>query len=230
MLKTRLAHRHLAQRMAVRGPGAGHGTGASGSPYHAVISTGNGGSFGYDAAGNMSSRRLSTGGATQTLAWTPANELRWVAVGGVTQESYRYDPAGERLTRSVANGPTQTTYFPGYEVSVQGGVTTVTKSYFFNGAAHRPEGGGGCADLPARRPPGQHGAGDGAGAAQRHERERAARSTTPTAHTRERTRVPSEWQYTGQEQDGTGLVYLHARYYDPATGPVPQPRHDCAGA
>ena len=30
--------------------------------------------------------------------------------------------------------------------------------------------------------------------------------------------VPSDWQFTGQEQDGTGLVYLHARYYDPATG------------
>ena len=30
--------------------------------------------------------------------------------------------------------------------------------------------------------------------------------------------VPTDWQFTGQEQDGTGLVYMHARYYDPATG------------
>lgn len=30
--------------------------------------------------------------------------------------------------------------------------------------------------------------------------------------------LPSEWQFTGQESDGTGLVYLHARYYDPASG------------
>jgi RHS repeat-associated protein len=35
--------------------------------------------------------------------------------------------------------------------------------------------------------------------------------------------VPSKWQYTGQEADGTGLVSLHARYYDPAVGQFVSP-------
>ncbi len=30
--------------------------------------------------------------------------------------------------------------------------------------------------------------------------------------------VPSRWRFTGQEEEESGLVYMHARYYDPVTG------------
>jgi len=30
--------------------------------------------------------------------------------------------------------------------------------------------------------------------------------------------LPTDYTYTGQKQDGSGLVYMNARYYDPQTG------------
>ena len=71
-----------------------------------------------DAAGNITARTVKIGAPQQTLGWTPANELRWVAVGGVLNESYRYDANGERILRSVEGGAVQYVYFPHYETSL----------------------------------------------------------------------------------------------------------------
>ena len=116
--------------------------------------------------------------------------------------------SGGRVLRSVANGPVQYVYFPHYETSVQGGVTTITKSYFFGGVRIAQKVGSGPVTYLHSDHLGSTVLTTGVSGSKKYHAYGNTRSGS----------VPTDWQFTGQEQDGTGLVYLHARYYDPATG------------
>jgi YD repeat-containing protein len=84
---------------------------------HAVISTSNGGSFGYDDNGNMTSRRLQTGGLTYAQTWDHDNRLATVTLDGQTT-SFTYDGNGVPVKKVVSG---QTTVYVGNHYEVQTG-------------------------------------------------------------------------------------------------------------
>ncbi|QFV00189.1 hypothetical protein KDY119_03724 [Luteimicrobium xylanilyticum] len=69
-------------------------------------------SFGYDAAGNMSSRAMA-GSTAQTLTWDTRGELSDVKAGATSQDASVYDADGNRLVRR--QGTSVTAYLPGGE-------------------------------------------------------------------------------------------------------------------
>ena len=81
----------------------------------------------YDANGNMTSRRLQTGGTTYSQVWDAENRLISVTAGAQTT-SFTYDGNGA-LVKKVASG--QTTVYVGNYYEKQG--SAVTKYYYFNG-------------------------------------------------------------------------------------------------
>jgi RHS repeat-associated protein len=90
-------------------------------------------SYGYDAAGNMSSR--TRGGDTETLDWDAEGELSNVSgVGGANATSYVYSADGDRLIKHDPDGATL--YLGGDEVRWNKASDTVTSTryYQFNGA------------------------------------------------------------------------------------------------
>jgi RHS repeat-associated protein len=97
-----------------------------------VTGTSNGGSFVYDYNGNMTSRRLQTGGPTYTQTWDYDNRLASVTVpisgSEQTTTTFTYDGNGA-LVKKESGG--ETTVYVGsyYEKSVTTG--QITKYYFF---------------------------------------------------------------------------------------------------
>lgn len=67
-------------------------------------------SFGYDAAGNTTTRQIA-GQAAQTLTWDAEGKLASVAAGGSTLESNVYSADGSRIIRRA--GTKVTAYLPG---------------------------------------------------------------------------------------------------------------------
>jgi RHS repeat-associated protein len=104
--------------------------GASAGP-HALTSAATAGgstsssSFGYDAAGNMTSRTTPASGA-QTLSWNAAGQLTQVAGGAGGTTSYLYAPDGSLLLQ--VNPGSTTVYLDGEQLTAttSGGTTTVT--------------------------------------------------------------------------------------------------------
>ncbi|NOK71559.1 MAG: hypothetical protein GFH25_541324n2 [Chloroflexi bacterium AL-N10] len=157
----------------------------------------------YDANGNT----LSGGGRTYT--WTMENMPRTIkGTDGVT-EVYEYDADGERVKK--IRGNTTTIYVEGlWEEQING---TQTIIYEFNGRAIATRTGGSTALTYLH--------GDHLG------------SISLTSGAVESQQEFDPWgvvhqggidsstttlNYTGQRRDDTGLVYYHARYYDPRLG------------
>ncbi|MDQ5824344.1 MAG: NBR1-Ig-like domain-containing protein [Chloroflexota bacterium] len=97
----------------------------NGGPY-ALRSLNGGTQFAYDANGNMTSSPATPfGDPARTLSWNVENLPVSITSGAVT-ESYTYDAAGERASRSVTqNSVTTSTYYFGgmYEVDQPSGNT-----------------------------------------------------------------------------------------------------------
>ncbi|XVV06037.1 RHS repeat domain-containing protein [Actinosynnema sp. CA-248983] len=106
---------------------SGHAlTGSTTSSPGGTASTG----FGYDSAGNTTTRTLPSG--TQTLAWDEENRLKSVTGPGGTT-SYVYDADGGQLVRRDPG--TTTLFLPGQELTRNNttGVVTGTRYYTHNG-------------------------------------------------------------------------------------------------
>ncbi len=95
---------------------------------HAVTSTTAGGAFSYDAAGNMTSRKLTSAGPTYTQTWNSETRLASVTVGGVTT-NFVYDGNGTLVKKAVVGGQTTVYVGPHYERNVTTGQET--RYYFF---------------------------------------------------------------------------------------------------
>jgi RHS repeat-associated protein len=98
-----------------------------------VTGTSNGGSFVYDYNGNMTSRRLQTGGPTYTQTWDYDNRLASVTVpisGSEQTTTFTYDGNGA-LVKKESGGETTVHVGSYYEKNVTTG--QVTQYYFFNG-------------------------------------------------------------------------------------------------
>lgn len=87
---------------------------------HALSSTAAGGSFGYDDAGYMESRRDATGAATWTYAWAANHKLAQISNSATDDVvAFSYGPDDERVRKS--SGPLGDTYdtvtvFPFYQI------------------------------------------------------------------------------------------------------------------
>jgi len=161
-----------------------------------------------------------TNPGADTFVYDQANRLTSATVGGTTTSSV-YDPDGKRLSTTVgANPPTTFTYDVNQPLPVvlQEPNTTppnsgVTKYVWGMGLAY-------AVDL-YNNVQVYHTAGlgtvraitDGTGnLVQTYQTDAFG---VPTAS---RGTVSQPFQYTGEQRDPTGLIYLRARFYDPAIG------------
>ena len=137
----------------------------------------------------------------------------------VRNEYYSYDENGRRIAMAaVQNGVTTVTYYPfaHYEQKVSGGSTGVTKYYFFGGERFAMRTGSGAGVLRLlfkdRISSTMH-VTDGAG------NQVANAGYFPFGATMRSTgTMPTDHLFTDQQQDGSGLYYYGARYYDPTIG------------
>ena len=195
-------------------------SGASSVRPHAVTSTSNGGNFSYDANGNMTSRRLQSGGTTYSQQWDYENRLKQVTYPGHTT-AFTYDGNGA-LVKRVVDGVT--TVYVGSHYEKQG--STVIKYYFFG------------AQRVAMNKAGvvQYLLGDHLGSTSLVLNAGGAKVAESRYFPYGETRwtdgtLPTDYQFTGQrKEESLGLYQMGARWYDSALGRwlsadtiVPQP-------
>ena len=186
---------------------------------HAVNTVGGVDRFDYNLNGSMSARNKNTA-SSQVLRWDSRNQLTQVTWGNpVRNEYYGYDENGRRIAvAAVQNGVTTVTYYPfaHYEQKVSGGSAGVTKYYFFGGERFAMRTGSGAGVLRLlfkdRISSTMH-VTDGAG------NQVANAGYFPFGATMRSTgTMPTDHLFTDQQQDGSGLYYYGARYYDPSLG------------
>jgi len=168
---------------------------------HAPIRVG-GQPYAYDANGNL------TSGGGRTFVWNGWNQLASVSQAGVT-ETYAYDAAGARVTRT-SNGATIVTVADLWERTV-GGATT----HFYRFGA----------DVIGVRRSDQgtrHLFSDHLGSVSAATTASGAlvgmQHYDPWGRVRTGGIGLTARTFTGQRLDATGLLYYHARYYDPTLG------------
>jgi RHS repeat-associated protein len=163
----------------------------------------NGAAYSYDANGNLVS------GSGRTYTWTVENLPS--SVGHVSgSESYTYDADGERVKK--VRGSVTTLYYEGQWEEVAGGAAQIV--YTFNGQAiaMRASNTNAVTYLHGDHLGSVSVATNMAGAI-------ASQQEYMPWGTRRNGSIPqTTLNYTGQRLDGTGLLYYHARYYDPALG------------
>jgi RHS repeat-associated protein len=163
-------------------------------------------SYGYDPAGNTTSRNLST--STQTLSWTPKGQLDTQTIDGEST-SYVYDASGARLLRKDPDG-TVTAYLPGQELrKAPTGTLTTIRMY---GVAVRT-----ASSLTWLASNTQ---GTALVAIESSTLDITSRRFTPFGEVRGSS--PASWPddhgFVGGIVDPTGLTHLGAREYDSAIG------------
>ena len=170
-------------------------------------------SFGYDEAGNMTTRTV--GNTTQTLQWDAEGNLAKITEGANTT-SFLYTADGDRLLRKDPTGTTL--YLPGMELRLYNGATSAqaTRYYTLGDQTIAMRTGSGVQFLAPDHQGTSQFAIDAATQAT------VQRRYTPFGALRgvdEHTTWPDEKGFVGGTNDpGTGLVHLGAREYDPATG------------
>ena len=162
--------------------------------------------FRYDANGNL------VAGNGRSLSWTPDNLVASVTGPDGVVETYGYDPDGERVVKKRAG--VTTIYLEGiWEEEIERGVSRQIYTFRGDEVAQRTKSatqneliylhadhlGSVSATTNAQGQPVEHQLYDPWG------RIRAGELTQTTL------------DYTGQRRDDTGLLYYHARYYDPLT-------------
>ncbi|MDT5268357.1 MAG: hypothetical protein QOH49_543 [Acidobacteriota bacterium] len=157
----------------------------------------------YDANGNL------TGDGTNTYTWNARNQL--VSISGAVTASFQYDPFGRRVSKTVG-GVTTNYLYDGPNVVQELSGTTPTANLLSGSEDEvflRTDASGSQSFL-------LDGLGstlaltDGAGALQTRYTYDAFGGTTASGG------AGSTYQYTGRENDGTGLYYYWARYYSPS--------------
>jgi RHS repeat-associated protein len=166
----------------------------------------NGNSLSYDANGNL----LSDG--TNNYTWDARNRL--VAISGGVSASFKYDPFGRRVSKTIGAATTGYVYDgvnPVQElssgvVSANMLVGTATDEFF-----QRSDSSGTAVFLrDAQGDTISLVGGSGATVAQY--------TYEPFGNTTATGTSTNPYQYTGRENDGTGLYYYRARYYKPTLG------------
>ncbi len=164
------------------------------------------GTYSADANGNLTQM----GG--KSLTWDHENHLQWMGGSTIADESYQYDPEGQRVKKSSS---VETVYFinPLYEIRVAGSSVVATKYYSFNGqrVAMRQN------SNPLMYLYDDH---LGSTVYTTHDSGTFINEQGYYAYGKQRIggAIPTDHKFTGQKLDGTGLYYYNARYYDPELG------------
>jgi RHS repeat-associated protein len=166
---------------------------------HAVVST-SGASYCYDRNGNMQS------GAGWTYCWNADNTLASMT-NGTAPESYTYDADGERVLRTA--GGVTTVFFEGVWEQTTAGARKLY--YTFNGQVVAMR------DSTSNTVTYLHGDHLGSVSAATNSTGTAASTQEfdPWGKVRSGGIGATSLNYTGQRLDATGLLYYHARYYNP---------------
>jgi RHS repeat-associated protein len=190
--------------------------------------------FGYDGAGNTTSRTVASGPtpANEALAWDPEGRLSTVTdvASGKQLAAYVYDASGAELIRRDAT--TTTLYLGPTEIHLTtagtgAGKTTAQRYYAYPGAPTTIAGSDGTLTVEASNPQGTGTATIEATPGKQTQGQIIARRyTKPYGETRgtpvNQTTTPAwpdDHAFLGKTSDAsTGLVDVGARKYDPATG------------
>jgi len=140
--------------------------------------------------------------------WNAENRLASATKNGVT-ESYAYDADGNRI-KKTSGGVTTRTFFPGVYEEENG---VAIKHYSFNGMPMAIRKGGVLSYVHS----------DHLGSSSVETSASGASTASRTYYAYGSTRASSgtlqtDRTFTGQKQDGTGLLYYNARYYDSSLG------------
>jgi len=169
------------------------------------LATANGASYTYDDNGNL----LADG--ANTYAYDSANRLSSVSREQGVESSYQYNGLGDRLSQNGVN----------YTLDLNSGLTQVLS----DGTTSYTYGLGRIAQSSIVNQQSEIGyfLGDALGSV-RLMTDQAGAVTYAAAYdpygvvTQSGGVGQSAWGYTGEQQDASGLVYLRARYYNPADG------------
>ncbi|MEA2696667.1 MAG: hypothetical protein QOI66_938 [Myxococcales bacterium] len=179
---------------------------------HAVTAAGDR-SFRYDAAGNMLE------GNGRGYEWDAASRLVKVTAGSDVT-TFVYDGNGTRVAKTF-NGAVTRYLGEDYEIGSDG---TATKYFRVAGELVAKKVGAKLFWLHANHIDSVAVITDQAGNDVRRQNQRAYGEPLESAGSQE-----DAFAFTGQRVDETGLVYLHARYYDPAIGRFLSPDSETPG-
>ena len=165
----------------------------------------------FDDNGNLAS--LTTGGQTSTYTWDNRNRL--TAIGGASlTASFAYDAFGRRAVKTI-NGQATRFRYDGLEVALEdgpAGLVAYLRSLALDEALARTDETATSAYL-ADALGGTVGLTDASGTAATTYTYAPFGDTATTGAS-----SANPFQFTGRENDGTGLYYYRARYYDPRAG------------
>jgi RHS repeat-associated protein/uncharacterized repeat protein (TIGR01451 family) len=181
----------------------GNGTGSG--PHQ--VRTKGGWAYTYDANGNL------TGHNGRTYTWNSDNLPSRITIPNIADETYTYDANGERLTRTV-NGVT-TVYLAGiWEEEIQTGVTRSHYALQGKVVAQRSSSSNQVLYLHSDHLGSVSAVTDANGLLVNKQ------DFTPWGEIRGGGTgvTQTSLNFTGQRRDSTGLLYYHARYYDPNLG------------
>ncbi|MHB1215312.1 MAG: RHS repeat-associated core domain-containing protein [Thiobacillus sp.] len=174
-------------------------------------------SFSHDFEGRLTGQ---TGIGAKTLTWDAKGRVKTLTKTGVT-ETYSYDPMDYRIGRSGGTLGSLDYFLEGEHLeSVYSGANLYAK--YFRGSSTDELVAGYLYDTDAKLKPFlfHHDHNNSTTAISGHNGG-TLQSTTFSAFgsTQSTTGTsPNRLKYTGREDDGTGLYYYRARYYDPAIG------------
>ena len=161
----------------------------------------------YDANGNLTSQTDATG--TTTYTWDARNRLVAITGPGLSA-NFSYDALGRRVSKTI-NGITTDYQYDGNDIvaEVQGGAVTAT--YLRSVSIDEP--------FVRQSSSDEYYHVDALGSTMVLTDDTGAVQTTYAYELFGDTTVTgtssNEFQYTGRENDGTGLYYYRARYYSP---------------
>ena len=172
-----------------------------------------------DAAGLTSGQSASAGASTQastaakTYTWNERNQL--ASIGGSVSAAFEYDAFGRRAEKSVAGTITGFAFDGINFVQEQNGSGTPTQNLLTGGVDRTltRSGSSGTRTILTDALGSTLGLADGAGAIQTSYTYDPFGGTSASGEASTNTQ-----QYTGRENDGTGLYYYRARYYNPTWG------------
>lgn len=161
-----------------------------------------GASLTYDANGNL------TGDGVNTYQWDARNRL--IGMSGGATALFAYDPLGRRASKTINGTSTQFAY-DGNDIAAEIGSGAIGASYLRSLNIDEPF-------IRQTSTGNEHYHTDTLGSSLALSNAQGSPGTTYTYEPFGRTTVTgtsaSSFQYTGREQDGTGLYYNRLRYYD----------------
>jgi RHS repeat-associated protein len=180
-------------------------TSASYDSANRLTAWGTNSSFSYDANGNLQ------GDGTNTYVWDARNQLSSIT-GGVTA-SFQYDPFGRRTSKTIA-GTTTGFLYDGFDVTQESAAGSPTANLL----------NGGTDEVFSRTTTSANSfLSDRAGSSSVLTDALGDIATQYTYEpygntTASGTASTNSFQYTGRENDGSGLYFYRARYYNPVIG------------